>query len=290
MRALTSRCRLIRTYESEGFDPMALFRTVAAVTAMTAVVLSLAAASPLSAPVATLPSASPTDLDYPYLWPEEGTVQPRETRPGDTLLVSTNDGVVHQDDTVRSPAFTEPVTLHNAKTSYAAAATVRCDIQPGTYPVYLLGEHRDSAVWAKVRIQPGDRNAACEHPSPYTAEGLWPLLRPMEPVRPGGRAHIALGVNATAAVGDVITSPAFSARTALTEATPHTRREAEHPSLEQLTHSFTADVTVLCGTKPGLYPVHFGFGTDQGTSGGYRFEAQLRVLPDDDQSRSNCVR
>lgn len=267
-------------------------RTLAALTAMTAVTLALTAAGPPPTPVASLPSASATDPDYPYLWPEEGTPQPRDARPGDTLLVSTNDGVAHPQDTVRSPVFTEPVTLHGAKSSYVTAATVRCDAKPGVYPVYLVGEQRDSTVWAKVRVQPTSvPTAACAHPSPYTTEELWPLLSPVAPVRPGESAHIALGANAAALVGDVVDSPTFDGHIRLRETKPRDQREAVQPTLEQLTHSFTADVTVRCGTRPGLYPVRFGFGGGAGDGGvDYRFETQVRVLPADGNSQMHCNR
>ncbi|WP_239013317.1 hypothetical protein [Streptantibioticus cattleyicolor] len=198
--------------------------------------------------------------------------------------------MAHPDDTVRSPAFTEPVTLHDAKSNYVTTAQIRCDAEAGDYPVHLLGEGRDSRTWAKVRVHGTTTpTAACAHPSPYTTEELWPMLSPVQPVRPGERAHFALGVNAALAVGDGITSPALDATYGLRESAPRTREEAQQPTLEQLTHSATADATVRCGTKPGLYPVHFHFnGSDGGQD--YRFEVQLTVLPETGKPGSMCGR
>ncbi|MFY4719453.1 hypothetical protein [Streptomyces sp. LaBMicrA B280] len=49
--------------------------------------------------------------------------------------------------TVRSPAFTEDVTMEMQKNSFGKGrGTIGCDTAPGRYPVDVAGPHKDSAA------------------------------------------------------------------------------------------------------------------------------------------------
>ncbi|WP_172386964.1 hypothetical protein [Streptomyces sp. MNP-20] len=54
-----------------------------------------------------------------------------------------------------SPAFTHPVTLRGDKAVLEAKATIRCDIKPGVYPVYLHSPMLEPGeVWGRLRVEP----------------------------------------------------------------------------------------------------------------------------------------
>ncbi|NUP24101.1 MAG: hypothetical protein HOZ81_50210 [Streptomyces sp.] len=47
--------------------------------------------------------------------------------------------------TVKSPAFAKDVTVEMRKNSFGeGAGTISCDIEPGSYPVEVAGQHRKS--------------------------------------------------------------------------------------------------------------------------------------------------
>ncbi|PWI44205.1 hypothetical protein [Streptomyces sp. ICBB 8177] len=163
--------------------------------------------------------------------------------------------------------------------------------QPGTFVILGGAVHHGNVTrcgaspWDGVRPRPARHaGAPCARVGP-SPQDLWPLLAPVAPTRPGGRVGVALGANAAGVVGDEITSPAFAGRIVLREAGPRARWRARHPAPERLAHAYAAEVTVRCGTPPGMYPVYFSGGAPTAP---YRFETQLTVRADSTNVPSFC--
>ncbi|MEU6175268.1 hypothetical protein ABZ832_25605 [Streptantibioticus parmotrematis] len=182
------------------------------------------------------------------------------------------------------------------RTTVVLAVTAAVAFPPGAVPAPLPGtapsytRPRDDA--ARVpRVRPGEAvvisaggGAPWARMTP-SQEELWPLLAPVAPTRPGGRVRVALGPDAAGLVGDEITSPAFGGRVVLRETAAHARWQARRPASARPVPVYAAEVTVRCGTAPGMYPVYFSGGAADAP---YRFETQLTVMPAGADSPSPC--
>ncbi|WP_030671462.1 hypothetical protein [Streptomyces sp. NRRL B-1347] len=88
-------------------------------------------------------------------WPQSAT-DTRSVHRGGHVTPSASDGEAVDGKTkASSPAFTHPVTLRGDKAVLEATATIRCDIEPGVYPVYLHSPMLEPGeVWGRVRVEP----------------------------------------------------------------------------------------------------------------------------------------
>ncbi|MEU1630440.1 hypothetical protein ABZ746_35135 [Streptomyces sp. NPDC020096] len=96
---------------------------------------------------------SPAALAADVPWPQS----PKDVRSvhrGDHITAIASDGEAHIGDTITSTAFTSRLTLTQGKGAMPVVATVRCNIKPGTYPVYLHSAPMEGYVWAQVKVLP----------------------------------------------------------------------------------------------------------------------------------------
>ncbi|QIB47743.1 LPXTG cell wall anchor domain-containing protein [Streptomyces aureoverticillatus] len=115
------------------------------------------AAAGLAALACTLtaaPRAAADDTsDAP--WPQSAR-DIRSVHRGGHVTPSASDGEAVDGKTkASSPAFARPVTLRGDKAVLEATATIRCDIKPGLYPVYLHSPMlKRGEVWGRLRVEP----------------------------------------------------------------------------------------------------------------------------------------
>ncbi|QDQ09610.1 hypothetical protein [Streptomyces spectabilis] len=130
----------------------------------------------LACALTAAPAAAADDTsDAP--WPQSAT-DIRSVHRGGHVTPSASDGEAVDGKTkASSPAFTHPVTLRGDKAVLEATATVRCDIKPGVYPVYLHSPMLEPGeVWGRLRVKPdgGTAPKACrdqQQAAPDSASG-----------------------------------------------------------------------------------------------------------------------
>ncbi|MGI5398770.1 hypothetical protein ACQEVG_04795 [Streptomyces sp. CA-135486] len=177
-----------------------------------------------------------------------GPKNTRPVRPGDVLTVDLRAGEVANGLTVRSKAFLSAGILRMDAPRLTATVAVKCDAQPGTYPV-LLGD--DGSLFTKVRVEKADAAALqkcrtkLKNLPPTSKEEHWDEGAPwpqtewdVRAVPAGGRITAS---DSTASDGAVtLNSPAFTGK----------------PVLRGGKNVLTATATIACDAKPGLYAVY----------------------------------
>ncbi|MEV6394884.1 hypothetical protein AB0M39_08920 [Streptomyces sp. NPDC051907] len=177
---------------------------------------------------------------------------PKDTRPvriGDVLTVAVPAGEVANGLPVRSKAFLADGVLRMHAPRLTATVAVTCEAKPGVYEVELGTE--GALPYTRVRVEEADEAARRECRTklsdlpPVSQEERWDDGAPW-PQSPWDVREVPAGGRITASDSgavdgeDSLSSPGF----------------AEKAVLRGGKNVLTADATVSCDAKPGLYSVH----------------------------------